>query len=66
MIPLPRRSSRAPVVCALAVISQVLIVSGATPAAKDCESLLRWARTAYAQAPPTLDQLAAFDLIAAG
>lgn len=56
----PRRSLRALVVCAIALATPAFTVSHSAPT-ENCETLLNWARTQYANHPPTLAQLATFD-----
>jgi hypothetical protein len=58
MIAIPRHSSRALVLCALVLASQTIVMTSAPE--KPCETLRRWAYQ-YADARPTLDDLAPFD-----
>jgi hypothetical protein len=58
MTAIPRRSARALALCALILASQTIVMTS-TPETS-CEALRRWARP-YADARPTLDDLAPFD-----
>jgi hypothetical protein len=58
MTPIPRRSSRTLVLCALVLASQTIVTT--SPPQKPCETLRRWAQQ-YAGTRPTLDDLAPFD-----